>query len=106
MPKSELRLAQEKHTVRIGMLIMFAHAEGIGLSEGDAFRDPRVHGEMGVKMAYGHKNSCHKLKLANDFNANEERDHIKLHDEWDRLGGVSRLDNDMNHYSSGWKGMI
>jgi len=104
--KSELRLAQEKHTYRIGLLLLFAHNAGIGLTQGDAFRDPRVHGEIGVKMAYGHKNSCHKLKLANDLNAIDDQEHVTLHDEWDRLGGAKRLLNDMNHYSSGWKGMI
>ena len=77
---------------------------------GDLFRDPRVHGEMGVKMGYGQANSCHKLKLAQDINfivtnaegkeeIGGEAFHKVLHDWWDTQGGSKRIDNDMNHYS-------
>ena len=38
------------------------------LTRGDAFRDPRVHGEFGVKKGYGRAYSLHKLKLAQDWN--------------------------------------
>ena len=103
--KSALRLAQEAHTVRVAKLILKAESLGIGLTEGDAYRDPRLHGEMGVKMGYGHKNSCHKNRLANDFNAIDPLEHVILHDYWDSIGGAARILNDMNHYSSGWQGM-
>lgn len=72
---------------------------------GDLFRDPRVHGEMGVKMGYGHPNSCHKLKLAIDINfilngiIGGEGLHMNLHDWWDKQGGAKRIDKDLNHYS-------
>jgi len=75
---------------------------------GDLYRDPRVHGYMGIKKGYGHKNSCHKLKLAIDINfvvdgkidgpAIQEL-HSRLHDWWDTVGGSERLLHDMNHYS-------
>jgi hypothetical protein len=72
---------------------------------GDLFRDPRLHGVMGVQMGYGHKNSCHKLKLAVDINfvidgvVGGEDLHAKLHDWWDKNGGAKRILHDLNHYS-------
>ena len=71
---------------------------------GDLFRDPRVHGEMGVKMGYGHPNSGHKLKLAIDINFIKDGQitldgHAELHDYWDSVGGAQRIARDMNHYS-------
>lgn len=98
----KLRELQEEHAVRISRLILWAHEEGISLAKGDAFRDPRVHGDFGVKRAYGHRYSCHKLKLADDLYINDETLHVKMHDKWDELGGAPRLEKDMNHYSSGY----
>lgn len=49
-------------------LIDKAHELGFEIRGGDLFRDPRVHGQMGVKQGYGAPNSCHKLKLAIDLN--------------------------------------
>jgi hypothetical protein len=72
---------------------------------GDTFRDPRVFGQMGKQKGYGHKNSCHKLKLAVDINfvvdgvLGGEELHEKLHDWWDNQGGANRIPHDLNHYS-------
>ena len=41
---------------------------GYDVRPGDLFRDPRMHGEFGEKKGYGHRHSCHKLKLAIDLN--------------------------------------
>lgn len=49
-------------------LIDHAHQLGYEVTLGDAYRDPRSHGEMGVKGVYGAANSCHKLRLAVDLN--------------------------------------
>lgn len=49
-------------------LIDKAHELGFEIRGGDLFRDPRLHGELGVKKGYGAKNNCHKLKLAIDLN--------------------------------------
>jgi len=35
---------------------------------GDAYRDPRVHGELGYKESYSSANSAHKQRLAVDLN--------------------------------------
>ena len=80
---------------------------GATVRGGDTFRDKRVHGDMGVKMGYGHKNSCHKLKLAEDINfirgngivGGDGPEHKELHDWWDTVGGAERIAHDMNHYS-------
>lgn len=72
-------------------------AQNIGIRGGDAFRDPRVHGEMGEKMAYGHRNSCHKLKLAEDLYLRDIAknrmlstfdDFLPYGEYWEQLGGT------------------
>lgn len=83
---------------------------GATIRGGDFFRDPRVHGAIGVKMGYGHKNSCHKLKLAQDINIVLNGNitlvgHNELHDYWDSVGGAERIEHDMNHYSLNWEDM-
>ena len=90
-----------------GLLIFInalAKKHGFRVSLGDFFRDPRVHGEMGIKLAYGHKDSCHKLKLAVDINfvigvKIISEYHDQAHDFWDTIGGAKRIPHDMNHYS-------
>lgn len=86
-------------------LITHAISLSIDVRLGDLFRDPRVHGEMGVKMGYGAPNSCHKLKLAIDINfvvngkLGGDDLHEKLHDYWETVGGSKRIKEDINHYS-------
>jgi hypothetical protein len=53
---------------KVPRLIDKAHELGFAVTLGDAFRDPRVHGALGVKMGYGHPKSAHKLKIAIDLN--------------------------------------
>lgn len=102
---SELRTLQEKFTVAIGRLIAEANIKGISLSFGDAYRDPRVFGPVGESMGYGTARSCHKSRLAVDFNVLNPESHKILHDIWDSLGGSERLASDMNHYSFSYNGM-
>ena len=86
-------------------LILYAASKGIFVSIGDVFRDPRLHGKLGESKGYGHKNSCHKLKLAADLNTMDDKDHSTLHDYWEAHGGAVRIAGDMNHYSLEWQGM-
>jgi len=92
-----------------------AHEMGFTIRGGDLFRDPRVHGEVGVKQGYGHSKSCHKLKLAIDLNLfrngkflGTTEDHHDLGVWWEaqhpdcRWGGWF---NDGNHYSITHDGM-
>ena len=98
---------QRKFTLMVSKLIIFAYDNGYELTFGDAYRDPRLHGELGEKLGYGHRNSCHKIRLAVDFNLfrdgaylTSDDDHRPLGEYWESIGGSwgGRF-NDGNHYS-------
>lgn len=99
---------KQRHFVKmVAKLIDFAYANGYELTFGDAYRDPRLHGEMGVKKGYGHSKSNHKIRLAVDFNLFKDgkfltssEDHKPLGEYWESIGGTwgGRF-NDGNHYS-------
>lgn len=90
-------------------LINKAHSLGFEVRGGDLFRDPRLHGAHGTKKGYGHKNSCHKLKLAIDLNLMKDgklvtstKGHQKLGEWWEKQHELCRWGgrfNDGNHYS-------
>lgn len=97
----------------IADLIRWAYDNGYELTFGDAYRDPRLHGALGVKAGYGHVKSCHKLRLAMDFNLFKDdkflqatEDHRPLGEQWEKMGGTwgGRF-NDGNHYSLEHEGM-
>ncbi len=98
---------QRKFTSMVGMLIKWAYENGYELTVGDAYRDPRVFGAVGVKKAYSSSKSNHKSRLAIDFNLfkngkylTKTEDHQPLGEYWEWLGGSwgGRF-NDGNHYS-------
>lgn len=98
---------QRKFTLMIAKLIEFAYENGYELTFGDAYRDPRVHGDVGVKKSYSSANSLHKQRLAVDFNLFKDgkfltstEDHLPLGEFWESMGGSwgGRF-NDGNHYS-------
>lgn len=90
-------------------LIDKAHELGFEVRGGDLFRDPRVHGELGVKLGYGHPKSAHKQKLAIDLNLfkggsfqSKTSDHQALGEWWEKQHPLCRWGgrfNDGNHYS-------
>lgn len=93
-------------------LIDKAHELGFEVRGGDLFRDPRVHGAPGEKLGYGHRDSCHKYKLAIDLYLfkggvflERTEDHRPLGEWWEkqhelcRWGGRFRTNPDGNHYS-------
>ena len=96
-------------------LIDHIHALGYEVRGGDLFRDSRMHGHVGEKKGYGHKNSCHKLKLAIDLYLTKDgvflkgdaakEAHNQVHEFWDDLGGAKRIPHDLNHYSLEHQGM-
>lgn len=98
---------QRKLTLMIAQLIVFAYDSGYELTFGDAYRDPRVHGNVGQKKSYSSANSLHKERLAVDFNLFRDgvyltstEDHRPLGEFWESIGGTwgGRF-NDGNHYS-------
>lgn len=107
-----LKQRQVEFSKLVPRLIDKAFELGFEVTLGDAYRDPRVHGEVGVKMAYGHSKSCHKLRLAIDLNLfkagkflTTTEDHKPLGEWWESVGGTwgGRF-NDANHYSLEWEG--
>ena len=96
-------------------LIDKAYELGYEVTLGDAYRDPRSHGKLGEVKAYGHKNSCHKLRLAIDLNLFKDgvyltttEDHRELGEWWEAQNELNRWGgrfNDGNHYSRTYDGM-
>lgn len=91
----------------------FIWSKGYEFTKGDAYRDPKLHGELGVKKGYGHAKSGHKLRLAEDINLFKDIDgdgdldylekteyHREIGEFWESLGGSwgGRF-QDGNHYS-------
>lgn len=102
-----LRQKQSRFVKMLANLLDFAHARGYEFTLGDAYRDPRVHGEPGVKLGYGHPKSAHKSSLAIDLNLfkagkylSSTKDHEPLGLYWESIGGSwgGRFE-DGNHYS-------
>ena len=92
---------QSEFTQCIGKLIAFAYHMGYDLTFGDAFRSPT--------NPDGHKKSCHRSRLAVDFNLfkkgkylTSNEDHQILGEYWENLHPEARWGgrfNDGNHYS-------
>jgi len=102
-----LREQQSKFAGMVARLIDKAHELGFEITFGDAYRDPRLHGGMGVKLGYGHSKSAHKQRLAIDLNLFKDgvflsgtEAHKPLGEWWESQGGAwgGRF-NDGNHYS-------
>jgi len=109
-----LREKQWRFVKTLMKLIEKADELGYELTIGDAFRDPRVHGQMGEKVGYGHRKSCHKLRLAVDFNLFKDgvylpqtASYLVLGEYWESLGGTwgGRF-NDGNHFSFEHEGVM
>lgn len=105
--------AQCKLTQLLPKLLEKAFELGYQVTLGDAYRDPRLHGNFGVKAGYGHPKSNHKRRLAIDLNLFKDseflqtsEDHRPLGEYWESLGGSwgGRF-NDGNHYSIEFEGM-
>lgn len=97
----------------IAELILWAYDQGYEITLGDAYRDPRVFGKVGIQDGYGHRNSCHKLRLALDLNLflngrylTTTEEHLPLGEKWESMGGTwgGRF-KDGNHYSLTHNGM-
>lgn len=98
---------QRHFAVILVELLNFIHKSGYQVTLGDAYRDPRLHGEIGVKKGYGHPKSAHKQRLAIDLNLFKDgkflqttEAHKPFGEFWESLGGAwgGRF-NDGNHYS-------
>lgn len=104
-----LRQIQSEFAAHIPKLIEHAISLGYEVTLGDAYRDPRVHGELGVKMGYGHAKSAHKQRTALDLNLFRNGEYLEgtevhraLGEWWERQHPLARWGGrfaDGNHYS-------
>jgi hypothetical protein len=97
----------------VGEFITWIYSQGYEVTLGDAYRDPRVHGQYGERTGYGAPKSFHKKRLAIDLNLfrngkylTETEDHKPLGDKWktmhpDCVWGGDFTRPDGNHYSFG-----
>ena len=108
-----LRQRQSEFALAAALLIQKADELGYEVTLGDAYRDPRVHGDFGVAGGYGRSSSVHKLRMAIDLNLfdrngeyiTDDRGHKHLGKWWEKTfkefdaawGG--RFNGDFNHYS-------
>lgn len=100
---------QELFMQLLPRLIDKAHELGFKLRGGDLYRDPRVHGDLGVRKSYSHPSSAHKVRLAIDLNLFKDgeflqltEDHRVLGEWWEQQHPLCRWGgrfNDGNHYS-------
>lgn len=105
--KETLRQKQSRFVRMVASLIEKASEMGYELTIGDAYRDPRVFGEIGVQKGYGHRKSAHKMRLAIDLNLFKDGKYLEgteahkpLGEWWESQGGSwgGRFE-DGNHYS-------
>lgn len=112
----KLREKQSRFALHLGMLLLEIEKRGYECTLGDAYRDPRLHGPVGVKLGYGAAKSCHKLRLAIDLNLFKDGvllkgqaadvAHIELHNWWvSNCQGGAIIPGDANHYSFLHEGM-
>ena len=105
---------QRNFTMQVSLLIAYAYENGMELTFGDAYRDPRVHGAVGDKKSYSSASSNHKQRLAVDFNLfidgvyitdGDHPSYVLLGEYWESLGGAwgGRF-NDANHFSMEYRG--
>jgi len=91
---------QRVFTRCVGEIIDFAYSKGYELTFGDAYRDERVHGKWGEKKSYSAGKSCHKVRLAVDFNlfVNDQWISDGSHPAWKVIGDYwENLNNDAKH---------
>ena len=95
----------------VGQLLGKIYEMGYEVTLGDAYRDPRLHGNIGVRQGYGSPNSSHKERLAIDLNLfkggvflTTSEAHKPIGDFWKTLHPDCRWGGDFkspdgNHYS-------
>ena len=102
---------QRLFTKLMAQLVLWAYEHDYELTVGDAYRDPRSHGEWGVtkERTYGRSRSNHKRRLAMDFNLfidgkyqTTSEAYKELGEYWESLHELCRWGgrfSDGNHFS-------
>lgn len=108
-----LSAKQQRFTECVATLIAYAVSRGYGLTFGDAYRDPRLHGPFGERKpgSYAAASSVHKLRLAVDLNLFVDGEYITSGDHyayqelgtfWESMDKDARWGghfDDANHFS-------
>ena len=104
-----LRKKQSEFAKLVARLLDKADDLGFEVTLGDAYRDPRVHGDMGVRKSYSHPRSAHKVRLAIDLNLFRDGEYLEgsdahrvLGEWWEQQHELARWGgrfDDGNHYS-------
>jgi hypothetical protein len=104
-----LRQKQSEFAKLVPRLIDKAFELGYEVTLGDAYRDPRLFGQLGEKKGYGHPKSAHKQRMAIDLNLFKDgkfidttEGHRPLGEWWEQQHPQARWGGrfeDGNHYS-------
>ncbi len=96
--------------------VTWCFEQGYELTDGDAYRDGRSHGEFGEKKGYSAAKSVHKVRLARDYNLRVNNKYISdgSHPAWYEMGlkweSMHKLARwggrfkDSNHFSFEYQG--
>lgn len=107
----KLSQLQREFTRLQAEFVMWAFNNGYELTDGDAYRSPKVFGAMGEYKGYGNRYSCHKIRLARDYNLFIDGEyqvdsmaHSALGAKWKSMHPLARWGGDFgtpdgNHYS-------
>ncbi len=77
---------QKEFTALLPSLINKAIQLGYEPRLRDAYRDPRVHGVIGVRRSYSHPKSAHKIGLAVDLLLDRNGEYLELTEDYRQLG--------------------
>ena len=109
--RETLRQKQSRFALAAAKLVLHIYEQGYQVTHGDAYRDARLHGNLGERKSYSHPYSMHKLRLALDLNLfrngaylDTTEAHRPIGEWWERQGRDHRWGGrwgDGNHYSIG-----
>jgi len=93
---------QQEFTQACAKLILKAREMGYEVTFGDAYRDPRLHGEFGKVGGYGRANSMHKMRLALDLNLFKDGEYLSSSEAHRPLG--EWWEAEFSQYNASWGG--
>ena len=94
---------QQVFASHVALLILYAEACGYKVTLGDAYRDPRVHGQIGEKVSYSSANSNHKRRLAVDLNLFMDGEYLGDTDDHEQLGAFWESLDPLNRWGGRWE---
>ena len=89
---------QRLFSLNLALLTIFAYENGMQLTQGDAYRSPKVFGKVGVKKGYGHPSSAHKQRLAHDYNLFIDGVYLTKSSDYKKLGDYWKLLHPLNKW--------